>query len=154
MHTCLICGLVVSVLRIVALVSFFGSVRNSTHKRRAYSLDIGAHGVPNEPSIFISAGSGFACFASSSSLADRRSCLAVSAGPKMLAALRWLLNFLLLDRELLAMIAVVVSLVLLLPQVPVSFGDGWTDALFDSACDYRFGTAVKYSRVEKEESLR
>lgn len=68
-----------------------------------------AHLAKNSPSIFISAGSGLACFANSSSLAERRSCLAVSAGPKMEAALRWLLNFLLLDRELLAMIAVLLD---------------------------------------------
>jgi hypothetical protein len=48
--------------------------------------------------------SGLGCFAASSSLAESRSALALSAGPNTSAANRRLLAFLELARELLAMI--------------------------------------------------
>lgn len=85
------------------------SVSKHQHSRSIFNLQSSIQHNPNSPSIFIPAGSGLACRANSSSLAERRSCLAASAGPKMAAALRWLLNFLLLDRELFAIAAVFAS---------------------------------------------
>lgn len=57
------------------------------------------------PSMLTSELSGLGAFAISNNLADKRSARAFSAGPKMVAAVRWWLFFLELDLELLAMVS-------------------------------------------------
>ena len=56
------------------------------------------------PFMLTSEVSGLGCLASSRRRADRRSARAVSAAPKMLATLRWLLSFFVLDLALLAIL--------------------------------------------------
>lgn len=54
--------------------------------------------------MFTSEDSGLGCLATSSNFAERRSSRAAWAGPKTFAARRWLLAFLVLDRELFAIL--------------------------------------------------
>lgn len=74
------------------------------YSRTLISLSLRVSAFLNLPSILASDVSGLGCLASSSSLADRRSARAVSAGPKTEAARRWLFALRVLERLLLAMI--------------------------------------------------
>lgn len=84
----------------------FAEALVSSNAFPVFSVSIPSERGLNLPSISTSRlGSGLGCWASSSSLAERRSSRASSAGPKTVVALRRLFCFLELDRELLAISA-------------------------------------------------